>query len=131
MNVAKLNPVGYKSTTDKGNTYKKSNLGATAGLAAMALVDSVPYISKSPKAQLFGQLCSMGEALPALFKVAPKFVKPLKAVGIALDLAFGIIIGRSIDKSINKKRAAKADAQAEAIQAMAEAAKDEQASDVE
>lgn len=120
MNVAKLNPVGYKATTEKGNSYKKSNIGATAGLATMALANAVPLISKSSKAKLFAELFTLTEGLPSLFKVAPKFVKPLKAVGLALDLAFGIVMGRYIDKSINKKRAAKADAQAEAIQAMAE-----------
>ncbi len=126
MNVAKLNPVGYQTTTEKGNPYKKSNIGATAGLATMALANAVPLISKSSKAKLFGELFTLTEGLPSLFKVAPKFVKPLKAVGLALDLAFGVVMGRYIDKSINKKRAAKADAQAEVLQAMLEAERNDE-----
>lgn len=115
MNIQKLNPIGYETKTEKGNTYKKSNIGATVGLVTMATVNAVPYIFKNnAKVQTINQFFTMAAGLKSFFpKASPKMVKGFTIAGIALDLVFGLVTGQWIDKKINAKRAAKADDAAE------------------
>jgi len=112
MNVQKLNIIGYEAKTDKGNTYKKTNLGTTLSVAAYTAIDTAAYLKKG---NIVSQMLSMGEGLLKFFPNAtPKAAKGIRAIGIAIDLVFAYITGRWIDNSINKKRAAKADEAAEA-----------------
>ena len=46
MKIQQLNPIGYQTKTDKGNTYKKSNLATTIGIVSAAAIDISPKIKE-------------------------------------------------------------------------------------
>lgn len=119
MNISKLNPIGYETKTEKGNTYKKSNKAKTGFIAGVALLNTAPLLlKKNTTSRRIAEAFTSKEAILGLaelfkIKISPKMIIPLTAAGIALDLVFGYCIGQSIDNSINNKRIAKADQLAE------------------
>ena len=116
MNIAKLNPIGYQAKTEKGNTYKKSNLWATTGLLAAAATDVAVLSNKGGKILNLFSCANLFEVVKGFVKgISPKLKTPINAIGIGIDLAFGLWLGKLLDKSVNKNRMAKADATAQAI----------------
>lgn len=111
MNISKINPVGYETKTENGNTYKHSNIFKTAGLAGAAAIN---IAAETHKNNLFLALMSSSSAFRTLEKeykiTVPKALQPVVvAAGFLLDLTFGYVAGKWIDNAINKKRAQKAD----------------------
>ncbi len=117
MNISKINPIGYQTQTEQGNTYKKSNAGKAGMLVTAAAINASPYIFKNnPVAKLFSTKYLIKDLASSFNKKIPqKWEAPLAALGIGLDLVFFYLMGASIDKSINKKRAAKADETAQTV----------------
>lgn len=112
MNISRLNPIGYETKTEQGNTYKKSNIGTTSMLATFAAIDASSYIWKDNKvAKYLSSEQLLSKDLIQILKIKPtKTVKTLLSIaGIALDLSCGVWLGNIIDKKINKKRAEAAD----------------------
>lgn len=111
MNISKLNPIGYETKTEKGNTYRKSNLGKSIGTIAMttgsiAAIKSNNLIVKSLSSS------ALIDTLEQLAKIKlPAKARPF-ALGacVVLDALGGLWLGHQVDKYINKKSAKKADA---------------------
>jgi hypothetical protein len=130
MQVSKINSVAFQARTDKGNEYKKSNVGKIALVTSMAALDALPYVSKIKKLSNVSILqkasqklsfLSMGEALKDFFpKVTGNKLKLMVAAGLLFDAVFAFTTGKIIDDAINKKRADKADVKAEAAQVLTE-----------
>ncbi len=117
MKIERFNPIGYQAKTEKGNTYKKSNIATTIGLVSAAAIDISPKIWKNNIVARI--LSTANDTLFDLLKtfnknVSPKLKTPLNILGYAIDLGFAYGIGRYIDNTINLKRAQKADLNAEA-----------------
>ncbi len=112
MKIQQLNPIGYQTKTDKGNTYKKSNLATTIGIVSAAAIDISPKIWKN---NIFARILSTAnDTLFDLLKtfnknISPKLKTPLNILGYAIDIGFAYGLGRYIDNIINSKRAQKAD----------------------
>ncbi|MBE7713461.1 MAG: hypothetical protein E7Z87_06940 [Cyanobacteria bacterium SIG26] len=112
MNVSKLNPIGYDAKTEKGNTYKRSNLATSAFVLGTAALDTAictgkkvpPIIKWFSFADIFGDYVK-----PLKNNINPKWKLPINALGIAVDLFFAKWVGRGLDNYINKKRIEKAD----------------------
>ncbi len=109
MNIAKLNPIGYQTKTEKGNTYKKSNLGTSIGLVGGVALTAAAETTKNPKLE--------GLTVKGLIKsIAPKAkilenqkaMKAITAASIVADGLFWAWTGNEADKIINKKRVEKA-----------------------
>lgn len=111
MNISKINPLGYEDKTEKGNTYKKSNIGKYASVAAYAVMDASPYIFKKSQAAKFISGGDWISWITDMFKIKinPKYKGILKAADIAVDLLIAFAGGKMIDEYINRKRIAKAD----------------------
>lgn len=111
MNISKINPLGYETKTEKGNTYKSSNAGKYCTVAAFAAMDASPYIFKKSQTAKFiaGGNWIMSLTSMCKIKVPEKYKGILTGLGIAIDLAIAYGCGKMIDDSINRKRIAKAD----------------------
>jgi hypothetical protein len=130
MQVSQINSVAFQARTDKGNEYKKSNVGKIALVTSMAALDALPYVGKIKKLSNVSILqkasqklsfLSMGEALKGFFpKVTGNKLKLMVAAGLLFDAVFAVTTGKIIDDTINKKRADKVDAKAEVAQALSE-----------
>lgn len=118
MNVSAISPVSFQAKTPEGNDYKKSYAVTASTVAVVAASNALPHIFKENKRLKILQTLScqdlFAKELPEIFKikVPSKMIKPLKAFGIAFDLATAYFLGKVIDNGINQKRAAKADAAA-------------------
>lgn len=118
MNISKLNPIGYEAKTENGNTYKKSNIGASSMLLAAGAIDAIPHFSKNKKLNSICDFLSMeslfrNDAKIFNIKISPKAAPFLRATAIGFDLLCGLWLGGLIDKAINAKRMEKADKAAE------------------
>lgn len=111
MNISKLNPIGYEAKTDKGNTYKKSNIATTVLVLGSVALDTAVYTGKAGKfAKMFTLANIFDDIIKPVHKnISPKLKTPINALGVAIDMLFALWIGQAIDKSINKKRMEKAD----------------------
>lgn len=111
MNVSKLNPIGYEAKTDKGNTYKKSNLATSGMLLGIAALDAAALANKGGNVVKMLSCADLYNIVRGFAKngINPKLKLPLNILGVGIDLAFAHFIGRAIDKSIDKKRIQKAD----------------------
>jgi len=115
MNISKLNPIGYESKTEQGNTYKKSNLGKSGMITVAAVSNGLPVIFKNnPIARSFTSKALVEDMAKTLFnkEIPAKLKTPLAVAATIFDVIMWISVGIGIDKSINKKRAANADAEA-------------------
>lgn len=110
MNVAKLNPLGYESKTENGNTYKKSNIGKYIGAGVMATTSILAYTSKNQvvKSLTTATILDTIEQL-AKIKISKKMKPVVLGICTIVDTLGGLWIGHMIDKSINKRRIAQAD----------------------
>lgn len=113
MQIQKLNPIGYQAKTEKGNTYKKSNMWTSAAIALSAIGD-VPCIISPKKASSLSIVGMIGDKIPEKYRSAAIVAEAILSLGI------GIICGRALDKGLSKNRAAKADAAAEANKTIAQ-----------
>lgn len=100
IKLSQFNPIGYTSQTSDGQTYQKSNIGKSAAITCIAAFDIFAANSK-----LKDQL-SLEKALQNDLKIniPNKYIKPLKILGIVLDLGVAYGVGQWIDKQINKHR---------------------------
>lgn len=105
MQIQKLNPIGYQAKTEKGNTYKKSNMWTSAAVVLSAIGD-VPCIISPKKAASLSLVGMMGDKIPERYRAAAI------AAEAVLSIAIGIICGRFLDKNLSARRAAKADSAA-------------------
>ncbi|MCM1338130.1 MAG: hypothetical protein NC191_00480 [Muribaculaceae bacterium] len=114
MNIQKLNPFGYEAKTEKGNTYKKSNIGVI-GAAVMGASSVAAYSSKNKIVKAFttASILDTIEEL-AKCKISPKIKPVILGVCTIADIVGGFWLGAQLDKILNKQTAAKADAAAEA-----------------
>lgn len=114
MNVAKLNPIGYEAKTEKGNTYKKSNLYKTLGALSLGTTSVLAYTSKNQivKSLTTASILDTIESL-AKTKVSPKLKPFVLGLCAVVDIAGGAWLGSILDNYLSKNRAQKADAAAE------------------
>lgn len=113
MQIQKLNPIGYQAKTEKGNTYKKSNMWTSAAVVLSAIGD-VPSIISPKKASSLSIVGMMGDKIPGKYRSAAIIAEGILGIGI------GILCGRALDKRLSANRAAKADAAAEANKTIAQ-----------
>lgn len=111
MNITKINPIGYEVKTEKGNTYKKSNMAKSGMLAGAVALNVSSYIFKDNKfASMFSCRTLFEEIVTSFNKTVPAKLKtPLAILGVVVDFVGCYLIGKSIDNSINRKRAIEAD----------------------
>lgn len=111
MNITKLNPIGYETKTEKGNTYRKSNLGKSIGTVAMASASIAAIKSNNLLVKSLSSVALI-DTIEQLAKIKiPAKARPF-ALGacVVLDALGGLWMGNAVDKYINKRSAKKADA---------------------
>ncbi|MBR1424018.1 hypothetical protein IJ579_00470 [bacterium] len=116
MNIAKFNPIGYESKTDKGNTYKKSNLFKSLAIVEAGTAMTAPKLIKNERALQIIQMFLPNpklivEQLELMFgeKLPTKYKSVLIPAMWIFDIGGTILGGLFVDSRINKKRAKKAD----------------------
>lgn len=125
MNISKLNPVGYETKTEKGNTYEKSNIAKTACIALPVIGDIfVPknsaFLIGVKKGFKYGAKNfqytekELNEAVSNM-KLPGKLKSAVITAGLIIDTVIGLALGSFIDNKINKKRAEKADKQSVSV----------------
>lgn len=107
MKISQINPIGYDSKTQSGNTYKKSNTWKY--LTAIPAAINVAAVIK-PNNQYLKSM-TLTDNISFLFKktVPPKYVTAVNILGAIVDTGLIYACAKYLDNSINKKRAEKAD----------------------
>lgn len=122
MNISKLNPLGYETTTDKGNKYKATNAFMySMGVGSLAFSTAPLLVKKPLSARIFLRSLSEAQIIKdeilrfSKLKFSKGQEKVLFGACIAFDFLLNLAFGRIFDNWINKSRAKKADKKAEIL----------------